>query len=65
MKEQLAIVWLISLATFATADSTLNSVQRARNAFEGQHKLKWAKQQEHDLDLAQLFTPLGFSSSSA
>jgi hypothetical protein len=62
MKKQLAIVWLISLATFAAADPTLNSLERARDAFEGQYKLKWAKQQEKDLDLAYLFTPLGFSS---
>jgi hypothetical protein len=61
MKKQLAIVWLISLATFAAADPTLNSLQRASDAFKGQHILKWAKQQEHDLDLAQLFTPIGFS----
>jgi len=61
MKKQLAIVWLISLATFAATDPTLNSIQRARNSFEGQYRLKWAKQQEHDLDLAELFTPLGFS----
>ena len=62
MKKQLAIVWLVSLTTFATADPTLNSLQRASDAFKGQHKLKWSKQQEHDLDLADLFTPLGFSS---
>jgi len=61
VKKQLAIVWLISLATFAAVDPTLNSLQRAKGAFEGQHILKWAKQQEHDLDLAQLFTPIGFS----
>ncbi len=61
MKKQLAIVWLIALATFAAADPTLNSLERTRGAFEGQHILKWAKQQEHDLDLAQLFTPIGFS----
>src|SRR6266436_8656849 len=61
VKKQLAIAWLISLATFAAADPTLNSLQRAKGAFEGQHILKWAKQQEHDLDLAQLFTPIGFS----
>src|SRR6266403_927226 len=61
VKKQLAIVWLISLATFAAADPTLNSLERTRGAFEGQHILKWAKQQEHDLDLAQLFTPIGFS----
>ena len=62
MKKQLAILWLISLATLAGADPTLNSLQRASDAFKGQHTLKWAKQQEHDLDLADLFTPLGFSS---
>ena len=62
MKKQLAIVWLISLATFAAADPTLNSLERARDAFKGQHKLKLAKQQEEDLELAHLFTPLGFSS---
>jgi hypothetical protein len=50
------------LATFAAADPTLNSPQRGSDAFKGQYRLKWAKQQEHDLDLAQLFTPLGFSS---
>jgi hypothetical protein len=61
MTKRLAIVWLISLATFAAADPTLNSLQRASDAFKGQHILKWAKQQEHDLDLAQLFTPIGFS----
>jgi hypothetical protein len=60
MKKQLAIAWLISLATFAAADPTLNSLQRASDAFKGQYRLKWAKQQEHDLDLAQLFTPVGF-----
>ena len=62
MKKQLAIVWLISLATFADADPKPNSLQRASDAFKGQHTLKWAKQQEHDLDLVDLFTPLGFSS---
>src|SRR5207249_8567799 len=62
MKKQLAILWLISLATLAGADPTLNSLQRASDAFKGQHTLKWAKQQEHNLDLADLFTPLGFSS---
>jgi hypothetical protein len=62
MKKQLAIVWLMSLATFVAADQTLNSIEQARKAFEGQHRLKWAKQQEKDLDLADLFTPLGFSS---
>src|SRR6266404_7890225 len=61
MKKQPAIAWLISLATFAAADPTLNSLEHTRGAFEGQHILKWAKQQEHDLDLAQLFTPIGFS----
>ena len=61
MKKQLAIVWVISLATFAAADPTLNSLQQASDAFKGQYTLKWAKQQEHDLDLAQLFTPIGFS----
>jgi hypothetical protein len=50
MKKQLAIAWLILLATFAAADPTRNSLERARDAFEGQYKL------------AQLFTPLGFSS---
>jgi len=60
--KQLAMVCLMSLATFVAADEPLNSIERARGAFEGQHRLKWAKQQEHDLDLAQLFTPLGFSS---
>src|SRR5438034_11040611 len=64
MKKQLAIVWLISLATLAGADPTLNSLQRASDAFKGQHTLKWAKQQEHDLDLADLCTPLGFSSET-
>src|SRR6266403_4175151 len=39
VKKQLAIVWLISLATFAAVDPTLNSLQRARGAFEGQHIL--------------------------
>jgi len=62
MKKQLAIVWLMSLATFVAADQTLNSIERAKEAFKGQHTLKWAKQQEHDLDLVDLFTPLGFSS---
>jgi len=62
MKKQLTIVWLISLATLAPGDPTPNALQRASDAFKGQHKLKWAKQQEHDLDLAELFTPLGFSS---
>ncbi len=52
MKKQLAIVWLISLATFAAADPTPNSVKRACDAFEGQYKL------------AHLFTPLGFSSEN-
>ena len=61
MKKQLAIVWLISLATFAAAEPTLNSIARARDAFKGQYTLKWAKQQEHDLDLTELFTPIGFS----
>ena len=61
MKKQLAIVWLISLATFADADPKPNSLQRASDAFKGQHTLKWAKQQEHDLDLSELFSPLGFS----
>lgn len=50
MKKQLAIVSLILLATFAAADPTRNSLERARDAFEGQYKL------------ANLFTPLGFSS---
>jgi uncharacterized glyoxalase superfamily protein PhnB len=40
MKKQLAIVWLISLATFASADPTLNSLQRASDAFKGQYRLK-------------------------
>jgi hypothetical protein len=62
MKKQLAIVSLMSLATFVAAEQPLNSIERARKAFEGQHRLKWAKQQEKDLDLANLFTPLGFSS---
>ena len=62
MNQQLAIVWLMSLATCVAADQPLNSIERARKAFEGQHRLKWAKQQEKDLDLANLFTPLGFSS---
>ena len=62
MKKQLAIVWLISLATFALAEPTLNSIEQARNAFKGQYTLKRAKAQEHDLDLSELFTPLGFSS---
>ena len=62
MKKQLAIAWLTSLATFVAADQALNSIERARKAFEGQHRLKWARQQEKDLDLANLFTPLGFSS---
>ena len=62
MKKRLAIVWLVSLATFAVADPTLNSIEQARKAFEGQYTLKWAKQQEHDLDLSELFAPLGFSS---
>jgi len=62
MKTQLAIIWLISLATVALGDTTPNSIMRAKDAFKGQHKLKWARQQEHDLDLAELFTPLGFSS---
>jgi hypothetical protein len=62
MKKQLAIVWLIPLVTFAATETTHNSIERARNAFEGHYKLKWARQQEHDLDLAQLFTPLCFSS---
>ena len=62
MKKQHATVLLMSLATFVTADQTPNSIERARKAFEGQHTLKLAKQQEHDFDLAQLFTPLGFSS---
>jgi hypothetical protein len=63
MKKQLAIVWLISLATFALADDpTLNSIEQAKKAFERQYTLKWAKQQEHDLDLSELFVPLGFSS---
>jgi hypothetical protein len=61
MKKQLAIVWLISLATCTAADPTPNSLQRATDAFKGQHTLKWAKQQERDLDLAELFTPIGFS----
>src|SRR5438876_3671987 len=39
VKKQLAIVWLISLATFAAVDPTLNSLQRAKGAFEGQHIL--------------------------
>ncbi len=43
MKKQLAIAWLISLATFAAADPTLNSLERTRGAFEGQHILKWAE----------------------
>jgi hypothetical protein len=62
MKKQLAIVSLVSLATFVAAEQPLNSIEQARKAFEGQHRLKWAKQQEKDLDLANLFTPLGFSS---
>jgi hypothetical protein len=62
MKKQVAIVWLLALAGFVAADQTLNSIERAKKEFEGQHTLKWARQQEHDLDLAQLFTPLGFSS---
>lgn len=62
MKKQLAMLWLIPLATFGAADPTLNSIEQARKAFEGQYTLKWAKQQEHDLDLSELFTPLGFSS---
>jgi len=62
MKKQLAIVLFISLATFASADPAPNSLQRASAAFKGQHTLKWAKQQEHDLDLSELFAPLGFSS---
>ena len=62
MKKQLAIVWLIPLAAFGAADPTLNSIEQARKAFEGQYTLKWAKQQEHDLDLSELFAPLGFSS---
>jgi hypothetical protein len=62
MKKQLAIAWLMSLATLVAADRTLNSIERARKEFAGQHRLKWAKQQERDLDLADLFTPLGFSS---
>src|SRR5437016_8948293 len=36
VKKQLAIAWLISLATFAAVDPTLNSLQRAKGAFEGQ-----------------------------
>lgn len=55
------IPWLISFATLAVADPTLNSIEQARKSFEGQYTLKWAKQQEHDLDLSELFTPLGFS----
>lgn len=62
MKKQLAIVWLVSLGMCFAADQTLNSIERARKAFGGQHRLKWARQQEKDLDLADLFTPLGFSS---
>jgi hypothetical protein len=61
MKKQLAILCLISLTTFAAAEPTLNSITRARDAFKGQYRLKWAKQQEHDLDLTELFTPIGFS----
>lgn len=61
MKKQFAILWLISLATFAAAEPTLNSITRARDTFKGQYTLKWAKQQEHDFDLTELFTPIGFS----
>src|SRR6266446_6103487 len=39
VKKQLAISWLISLATFAAADPTLNSLERTRGPFEGQHIL--------------------------
>jgi hypothetical protein len=46
----LAIVCLITLATVAAADPAANSLTRARDAFQGQYKL------------ADLFTPLGFSS---
>ena len=62
MNQQLAVVSLMSLVTCVAADQTPNSIERARKSFEGQHRLKWAKQQEKDLDLANLFTPLGFSS---
>src|SRR5215831_277124 len=62
MRQRLVILWLISLATFAAADPTLNSIEQVKDAFKGQYTLKWAKQQEHDLDLSELFTPFGFSS---
>src|SRR5574337_669869 len=62
MNEQLAIVWLMSLATCAVADEPLIPSNGPGKHLRGSIDLKWARQQEKDLDLANLFTPLGFSS---